>query len=149
LYSTAAFNAAAFAGMLLGSTLSDRLAVRNPRVRALIPAVGFCLAAPCLVVLGGGVIIPVLVGCIVIVGMSQGFLDANLMPAVCTVVDVRHRATGYGMMNFVGTSAGGIMTYVGGRMKDAHIPFTDMFPFVAAMIFVAGLLLFAVRPAQR
>ncbi|MCS6867079.1 MAG: MFS transporter [Gemmataceae bacterium] len=149
LYSTAAFNAAAFAGMLLGSTISDRLAARQPRVRALIPAVGFCLAAPCLVVLGLGVFIPVLVACIFVVGMSQGFLDANLMPAVCTVADVRHRATGYGLMNFVGTSAGGLMTYVGGRMKDAHIPFTDMFPFVAAMIFVAGMLLFAVRPTRQ
>jgi MFS family permease len=150
LYGTAAFNAAAFVGMLLGSTISDRLAVRTQRVRALVPAVGFCFAAPCLFVLGlGGLVVPALVACIFVVGMSQGFLDANLMPAVCTVSDARHRATGYGMMNFVGTTAGGIMTYVGGRLKDADVPFTVTFQFAAGFILVAGLLLFAVKPSPK
>jgi hypothetical protein len=122
--------------------------VKNPRVRALVPAVGFCLAAPCLMVLGLGVAIPMLVACIFVVGMSQGFLDANLMPAVCTVSQVRHRATGYGLMNFVGTTAGGIMTFVGGRLKDANVPFTVTFQYAAGFILVAGLLLFAVKPTQ-
>lgn len=149
LYGTAAFNAAAFVGMLLGSTISDRLAAGNPRVRALVPAVGFCFAAPCLFALGLGVlVIPALVACIFVVGMSQGFLDANLMPAVCTVADAKHRATGYGLMNFVGTTAGGVMTYVGGRLKDAQVPFTVTFQFAAVFILIAGLLLFAVRPSQ-
>jgi MFS family permease len=147
LYGTAAFNAAAFVGMLLGSTISDRFAVGNPRVRALVPAVGFCLAAPCLLALGlGTLVLPLLVACIFVVGMSQGFLDANLMPAVCTVSDTRHRATGYGLMNFVGTTAGGIMTYVGGLLKDADVPFTVTFQFAAGFILAAGLLLFAVKP---
>ena len=115
-------------------------------MRALVPAVGFCLAAPCLFALGLGVLVPVLVGCVFVVGMSQGFLDANLMPAVCTVSDARHRATGYGLMNLVGTTAGGIMTYVGGRLKDADVPFTVTFQFAAGFILAAGLLLFAVRP---
>jgi MFS family permease len=148
LYGTASFNAAAFVGMLLGSTISDWLAVKNPRVRALVPAVGFCLAAPCLFALGLGVLLPVLVACIFVVGMSQGFLDANLMPAVCTVSDVRHRATGYGLMNFVGTTSGGIMTYIGGILKDAQVPFSVTFQFAAGFILVAGLLLFAVKPSK-
>jgi MFS family permease len=149
LYGTAAFNAAAFVGMLLGSSVSDALASNNQRVRALVPAVGFCFAAPCLFALGLGVlVVPALVACIFVVGMSQGFLDANLMPAVCTVSDARHRATGYGMMNFVGTTAGGIMTYVGGRLKDADVPFTVTFQFAACFILAAGLLLFAVKPSR-
>jgi hypothetical protein len=146
LYGTAAFNASAFAGMLLGSTASDRLAVGSPRVRALVPAVGFCLAAPCLFALGLGAAVPALVACVFVVGMSQGFLDANLMPAVCTVCEVRHRATGYGLMNFVGTTAGGVMTYAGGALKDASVPFAVTFQFAAGFILAAGLLLFAVRP---
>jgi len=149
LYSTSAFNAAAFVGMLLGSSVSDWLAAGNPRIRALVPAVGFCLAAPCLFALGLGVLaVSALVMCIFVVGMSQGLLDANLMPAVCTVADARHRATGYGLMNFVGTTAGGVMTYVGGRLKDANVPFTVTFQFAAVFILLAGLLLFAVRPSQ-
>jgi MFS family permease len=141
-----AFNAAAFAGMLIGSTLSDWWAIRTPRARALIPGIGFCLAAPCLFTVGVAASVPVILGGILIVGMSQGFLDANLMPAVCTVADLRHRATGYGLLNFVGTTAGGIMTFVGGWLKQANIPFGVTFQVAAGFILVAGLLLFLVKP---
>lgn len=149
LCGTAAFNAAAFGGMLLGSTVSDRWAATNPRARALVPAVGFCLAAPCLFTLGVAGLVPVLVGCVVAAGMSQGFLDANLMPAACTVSDPRHRATAYGLLNLAGTTAGGVMTYVGGRLKDANVPFGATFQAAAGFILVAGLLLFAVRPKRQ
>ena len=148
LYGTAAFNAAAFGGMLLGSTVSDWWSATNPRARALVPAVGFCLAAPCLFALGVAGLVPVLVGCVVAAGISQGFLDANLMPAACTVCEPRHRATAYGLLNFFGTTAGGVMTYVGGRLKEANVPFSATFQVGAGFILVAGLLLFAVRPRR-
>lgn len=146
VYGAMAFNGAAFAGMLLGSTVSDRLSARTQRARALVPAVGFCLAAPALFLVGSAALVPVIIGGIFVVGMSQGFLDANLMPAVCTVSDPRHRATGYGLMNFVGTTAGGVMTYVGGVLKDNAVPFGATFQVAAGFILVAGLLLFAVKP---
>jgi MFS family permease len=148
VYGVMTFSAAAFAGMLLGSSLSDYYSVRTQRVRAVVPAVGFCLAAPCLFVVGTAGAVPLLLGAIVVVGMSQGFLDANLMPAVCTVADYRHRATGYGLMNLVGTTAGGVMTFVGGYMKDNQIPFAVLFRIGAGFILVAGLLLFRVKPKR-
>jgi predicted MFS family arabinose efflux permease len=141
-----AFNGSAFCGMLLGSTVSDHWALRNPRARALVPAGGFCLAAPCLFLVGTAGVIPVVLAGIFVVGMSQGFLDANLMPAACTVTDVRHRATAYGLLNFVGTTAGGVMTFVGGWLKDERVPFGVTFQVAAGFILVAGLLLFFVRP---
>jgi MFS family permease len=146
LYGVSVFAAAAFGGMLLGSTLSDWWSARTQRARALIPGIGFCLAAPCLFAVGTAGLVPVILGGIVVVGMSQGFLDANLMPAVCTVCDPRHRATGYGLMNFVGTTSGGIMTFVGGWLKDADVSFGVTFQVAAGFILVAGLLLFFVRP---
>jgi MFS family permease len=146
VYGAMAFNAAAFAGMLIGSTISDYWSAKTQRARALVPAIGFCIAAPCLFLVGAASLVPVILAGIVVVGMSQGFLDANLMPAVCTVSDSRHRATGYGLMNFVGTTAGGIMTYVGGWLKDANVPFGVTFQVAAGFILVAGLLLFLVRP---
>jgi MFS family permease len=148
VYGTMTFNAAAFGGMLLGGTASDWWAATNPRARALVPAVGFCLAAPCLFTVGVVGLVPVILGCIIVAGMSQGFLDANLMPAACTVSHPRHRATAYGLLNLTGTTAGGVMTYVGGRLKDANVPFGVTFQAAAGFILVAGLLLFAVRPKQ-
>jgi predicted MFS family arabinose efflux permease len=146
LYGVSTFNAAAFAGMLVGGTASDWWARHTPRARALVPAIGFCLAAPCLFVLGRTDLIPVMVACVLVAGMSQGFLDANLMPAACTVCAPRHRATAYGLLNFVGTTAGGVMTYVGGVLKDQQVSFGTTFQAGAGCILVAGLLLFAVRP---
>lgn len=149
VYGTMAFNGAAFLGMLIGSTISDHWSARTERARALVPAIGFCFAAPCLFMVGAASLVPVIIAGIVVVGMSQGFLDANLMPAVCTVSNPRHRATGYGLMNFVGTTAGGIMTYVGGWLKDANVPFAVTFQVASGFILVAGVLLFWVKPGVR
>jgi hypothetical protein len=84
---------------------------------------------------------------VVVVGISQGFLDANLMPATCTVVNSRHHATAYGLLNLAGTTAGGGMTFIGGRLKDQHCPFAVLFQVSSILILVAGLLLFLVKPA--
>ena len=146
LYGAAVFNAAAFVGMLIAGILSDRWAAQNLRARTLIPAVGFCIAAPCLFGVGIMPTVPVVFASIVILGMAQGSLDTNLMPAVCTVAEPQYRATGYGLLNCVGTLAGGVMTFVGGWLKDAEISFAITFQFTAGFILLAGLLLFAVKP---
>ncbi len=146
IYGPMVFNGAAFIGMLIASNISDWWSGWNPRARALVPAIGFCFAAPCLFTIGAIDYVPVILACVLVTGMSQGFLDANLMPAACTVTDFRHRATAYGLLNFVGTTAGGGMTYVGGLLKEQHVPFAAMFQVSSALILVAGLLLFAVKP---
>jgi predicted MFS family arabinose efflux permease len=148
VYGPMVFNGAAFLGMLVASNISDWWSIRNVRARALVPAFGFLVAAPCLFVLGRADSIPILLACVLITGMSQGFLDANLMPATCTVVNSRYYATAYGLLNFAGTTAGGGMTYVGGRLKEQHVPFGVLFQVASVLIFVAGLLLFLVRPAN-
>lgn len=145
LYGTAVFNAAAFVGMLLAAIVADRLAVRNPRSRAMIPAIGFCVAAPCLLCAG---LFPaaLFLAMVPVVGMSQGFWDTNLMPVMCSVTSPRYRATGYGLLNLVGTFAGGMMTYAGGLLKDAHVPFARSFQVAAVILFGAGVLLTRVKP---
>jgi MFS family permease len=147
VYGPMTFNGAAFVGMLVASNLSDWWAARELRARALVPAIGFLIAAPFLFTLGAAQSISVILTCVLITGMSQGFLDANLMPATCTVVDPRCRAMAYGLLNFVGTTAGGIMTYVGGMLKEQNIPFSSTFQFASLLILVAGILLLLVKPA--
>ncbi len=146
VYGPMTFNGAAFLGMLIASSVSDWWAGSNVRARALVPAIGFIIASPCLFLMGAVEYVPVILGCIVVAGMSQGFLDANLMPAACTVVNFRLRATAYGLLNFAGTTAGGVMTYIGGRLKEQNVPFSATFQAASGMILVAGLLLLFVRP---
>jgi predicted MFS family arabinose efflux permease len=148
VYGPMTFNGAAFVGMLIASNLSDWWSATNPRARALVPAIGFAFAAPCLFILGAVDSVTIILACVLVAGMSQGFLDANLMPAACTVTDFRYRATAYGLLNFVGTTAGGVMTYVGGMLKEQHVPFAAMFQAASALILVAGLLLLAVKPTR-
>lgn len=141
-----AFNGAAFVGMLIASNVSDWWVARCARARTLVPAIGFFVAAPCLLAMGAIDDVPAVLACVLAAGMSQGFLDANLMPATCTVVDVRTRATAYGLLNLVGTTAGGAMTYAGGRLKEQDVPFGAVFQAAGLMILIAGLLLLLVRP---
>lgn len=148
VYGPMAFNGAAFIGMLIASNISDWWSRWNERARALVPAIGFMIAAPCLFMVGAVEYLPIILGCVLVAGMSQGFLDANLMPAACTVTNFRHRATAYGLLNFVGTTAGGAMTYVGGMLKEQQVPFATTFQAASLLIFVAGLCLFAVKPTR-
>jgi len=148
IYGPMTFNGAAFIGMLIASNISDWWSGWNERARALVPAIGFMIAAPCLFAVGAVDYIPIILACVLVAGMSQGFLDANLMPAACTVTDFRHRATAYGLLNFVGTTAGGVMTYVGGMLKEQNVPFGTTFQVASLLIFVAGLCLFAVKPTR-
>ncbi|HVZ04479.1 MFS transporter [Hyphomicrobium sp.] len=148
VYGPMAFNGAAFMGMLLASHVSDWWSKTNERARALVPAIGFMIAAPCLFTVGAIEYLPLILACVLVAGMSQGFLDSNLMPAACTVTDFRHRATAYGLLNFVGTTAGGVMTYVGGMLKEENVPFATTFQVASLLIFIAGLCLFAVKPIR-
>jgi MFS family permease len=148
IYGTAFFNLAAFGGMLLAGTIADRWSQRNPRARSLVPAIGFCIAAPCFFSIGLAQTIPWILAAIVMAGAAQGSLDANLMPTVCNVIDARFRASGYGMLNFISTLTGGLMIYIGGRLKDADVSFLTTFKLAAGLILLAGLILFQVRPSK-
>jgi MFS family permease len=148
IFGAMAFNAAAFVGMLMASVVSDRWSRTNARARMLVPAIGFCIAAPCFFSIGVSEAIAVAIGAVVVAGMAQGCLDANLMPALCTFTESRHRSTGYGLLNLVGTITGGLMTYLGGWLKDANVPFQKTFQGAAGLILLAGLALLMVRPKR-
>lgn len=148
VYGPMAFNGAAFVGMLIASNVSDWWVGRCAQARTFVPAIGFFVAAPCLLGMGAIEYVPAVLACVLVAGMSQGFLDANLMPATCTVVDIRTRATACGLLNLVGMTAGGAMTYAGGRLKEQDVPFGAVFQAAGVMILIAGILLLLVRPRQ-
>lgn len=146
IYGTSTFHAAAFIGMLLAGTASDYWSRTNARARTLIPGLGYAVAACMFVMLGSVEVVWLLVAGVFVCGMAHGFLDANLMPAACLQIERRYWATGYGLLNLAGTTAGGLMTFVGGRLKDAQVPFGTTFLASAVFVALASALLFAVRP---
>jgi MFS family permease len=148
IYGAMAFNLAAFIGMLVAGTLSDRFSRRSPRTRVIVPALAACLAVPLLFGMGLTSLVWFAVAAVMVTGMAQGALDSNLMPALCTVVPERLRSTSYGLLNLAGTIAGGVMTYVAGRLKDAHVSFGTTFQFASGFLLLAAILLLLVRPAK-
>lgn len=137
-----------FAGMLAGGVLSDRWSLSNPRVRTLLPAFGYCTAAVFFFGIGVMPTVALVLLAIAVYGIAQGVLDSNMMPAVCTVVQSRHRATAYGLLNFVGTSCGGLMTYVGGWLSVRGVTFAAIFQGVSLFVVLAGLFLLSVKPKR-
>jgi hypothetical protein len=67
------------------------------------------------------------------------------MPLVRELVDERYSATAYGFLNLVSTAFGGVLVYVGGALKDAHVDLARVFQGCGAALVLVGLLLLAVR----
>ena len=59
-----------------------------------------------LLLIGNAGSLPTAVGFLILFGIGYGFFDCNNMP-LCQIVRLELRATGYGIMNLVGTSSGG------------------------------------------
>lgn len=106
-------------GVLLGGYVSDRWVQKNLRGRVYTGVFGLILTIPALFLLGYGTsFILILLGGILF-GLGFGIFDVNNMPILCQFVSSRYRATGYGLMNLVGISAGAVITGLLGKWADA------------------------------
>jgi len=147
LTATATLQIASFCGILLGGALSDFLSKRAPRARMLVPAWGYVAAAPALLLLASSHVLLIALAGLVVYGVARGFFDANLMPMVRQSVDERYSATAYGFLNMIGCFTGGVMTYVGGSLRDAGLNLSIAFDVCAGGILVTGLILLWLKPA--
>lgn len=149
VYATGYLHTASLIGVLLGGALADRWSRTNNRARVLLPAIGLLLAAPGVLLAGTTSVLAFAVAGFVLYALTRTFSDANLMPILCTVVDDRYRATGYGVLNLFACVVGGIGIYAGGVLRDAHIDVRILFQLAAgAMVICAGLLLRIREPAR-
>ena len=82
-------------------------------------------------------------------GLGFGMFDANNMPILCQVMPSRLRATGYGVMNFVGISSGAYLTPLLGKLKDHGVPLAQGFALSAISTLLAAVLIFLLRPSSR
>ncbi|MEI6715119.1 MAG: MFS transporter [Verrucomicrobiota bacterium] len=137
---------ASFIGVLLGGVLADRWSRKNPRARALVPAMGFWVAGPFLFLAAMTDTLAIAIIGLSVYGLGRGFFDANQMPVLRQLIDERYSATGYGFLNFTSCAAGGVMIYVGGLLKDAQVDLSRIFQFAAVSLVLLGLLLLAIKP---
>lgn len=108
-----------FVGVLLGGFLSDRWVQKNLKGRIYTGVVGLLFTIPALFLLGYGSGFEYILMGGVFFGLGFGMFDVNNMPILCQFVSPRYRATGYGLMNLAGISAGAVITSFLGKSADS------------------------------
>ncbi|AOW08105.1 MFS transporter [Flavobacterium gilvum] len=116
--STVSIAMSSFVGVLVGGFISDKWIIRNLKGRIYTSAIGLSLTIPALFLLGNCNSIEAIIAGGMLFGLGFGIFDTNNMPILCQFVSPRYRATGYGIMNFVGISAGAVITEFLGKAAD-------------------------------
>ena len=145
-YATGYFYPAAMVGLLLGGYWADRWVRVNPRARLLVQVIGIAMAAPAIFIASQTNLLPLAIILFMIYALFKSFIDANMMPVLCLVVDPKYRATAYGVLNFVACIIGGVGLYAGGVLRDLKINLGTMYQFAALIMIIGLVLLSAVKP---
>jgi ACS family D-galactonate transporter-like MFS transporter len=108
-----------FVGVLIGGYISDKWVMKNLKGRIYTSVIGLTLTIPALFLLGNGTSLEAILTGGMLFGLGFGVFDTNNMPILCQFVSPRYRATGYGIMNLVGISAGAVITEFLGKAADS------------------------------
>lgn len=146
VYSTVYFFTAMLLGVILGGALADLWSKRNKNARILLPAIGFLIAVPGVVIASYTDLIWVTVIGFVLYAFTRPFIDANMMPILERIIDKRYLATGYGILNFCSCIIGGIGIYAAGALRDAQIDLSTVFQVAALTMIVCAVALFSLVP---
>jgi MFS transporter, Spinster family, sphingosine-1-phosphate transporter len=143
------WQSAAIFGAFLGGWLADKWTNKTIRGRIFISAIGMSLIVPALLGVGYS---PqtghlwVAIAFLILFGLGWGFFDCNNMPILCQIARPELRATGYGIMNMVSISVGGLADWGFGELKDKQIPLFYIFSFIALMAVLSIGLVLLIKP---
>lgn len=143
---TVYWQSAAIAGALLGGWAADRWARRNARGRIYVSAIGTGLIVPAIFGIGDAGSLTAAVTFLVLFGLGWGFFDCNNMPILCQIVRPQFRATGYGLMNLVSISCGGLADWGFGALRDRKVPLDVIFGVFSAAAVISVVLVLLIRP---
>jgi MFS family permease len=143
---TLSWQAAAIVGALAGGWAADRWVRRTDRGRIYVSALGMALIIPAIIGVGTAGSITAAVAFLVLFGLGWGAFDCNNMPILCQVVRPELRATGYGVMNLVSISCGGLADWGFGALRDRGVPLAVIFTTFAGTAVVSVVLVLLVRP---
>ena len=137
---------ASIVGAVLGGLLADRWMQRSVRGRVYTSAIGMALFLPALLGLGNPGTVTMAIAMLVVFGIGWGFFDSNNMPILSQVTRPEVRATGYGIMNLVSISVGGVGDWGFGALQDAGTPLPLIFGVFAGVALVSVAVMLLIRP---
>ncbi|MEK7782009.1 MAG: MFS transporter [Verrucomicrobiota bacterium] len=140
---------ASIIGVLVGGWLADRWMRRTQRGRIYVSAIGMALIIPAMFGVGYSPqtgLLWVAIAFLILFGLGWGFFDCNNMPILCQVARPELRATGYGIMNLVSISAGGLADFGFGVLRDRQVPLAGIFSIFASAALISVVLVLLIRP---
>jgi MFS family permease len=137
---------AAIVGAVTGGWLADRWMQRHDRGRIFTSAIGMGLIVPAIFGVGDAGTLTVAVAFLILFGLGWSFFDCNNMPILCQIVRPELRATGYGIMNMVSISCGGLADWGFGVMRDRDVPLNLIFGVFASAGVLSIILVLLIRP---
>ncbi len=145
LAGVAMYKAPVFAGIAVGGWLSDKVAVRNARGRALVKGLSFLVSAPILFLFVGAPTFTIVAAALVLSSFIRAIGLPSEHPLICEVIPADYRSTAIGIFNTCGSAAGGLGVLLAGLLKEGvglHVIFgASSFIYVVA----GGLMLIAYR----
>jgi MFS transporter, Spinster family, sphingosine-1-phosphate transporter len=143
------WQAAAIVGAIAGGWLADRWMRRSDRGRIYASALGMALIAPAIFGVGNAGSLSTAAAFLVLFGLGWGFFDCNNMPILSQIARPHLRATGYGIMNFVSISCGGIADWGFGRLRDQHVPLSVIFGIAACVAVASIAMVLLIKPKRK
>ncbi|MCY2946810.1 MAG: MFS transporter [Planctomycetota bacterium] len=136
------WQAAAIVSALGGGILADRWSRSSSRSRIYVSAIGMVLIVPAILGIGFAGSLTTAIMCLILFGIGWGLFDGNNMPILCQIAPPQLRATGYGIMNLVSISCGGLADWGFGELRDRQVPLHIIFAIFASLAAAsAGLVL--------
>jgi MFS family permease len=145
------WQAAALISAILGGWLADRWMRKTQRGRIHMSAIGMILIVPALFGVGnapGLNSFGLAIASLVLFGIGWGFFDGNNMPILSQITRPELRATGYGIMNFVSMSCGGVADWGFGVLNDMKVPLNVTFGIFASLCIISVVLVLMIRPQE-
>jgi MFS family permease len=139
---------AAMGSALFGGWLADYWMRRTERGRIYVSAIGMLWLIPAIFGIGNATSLTMAIMFLILFGMGWGFFDCNNMPILCQIVRPELRATGYGVMNLVSISCGGLADWGFGKLRDAEVPLNVSFGLFASLCVVSVALVLLIRPRK-
>lgn len=132
--------------MIAGGYISDRWVQKNLKGRIYTGVVGLSFTIPALFLLGYGTSFVLILFGGAFFGLGFGMFDVNNMPILCQFVSPPYRATGYGIMNMTGISAGAVITSFLGKSAYAGNMRHDFAVLSVIVVLAIVLQLVVVKP---
>lgn len=147
-YATAFLYPASIVGLLFAGILSDRWSKRNKYARIFVPILGLLIAAHCIFFASYTTILYISIILFMLYGLTRSSVEANFTPIACSIVSLRYRSTGLGILNMIATTVGGFGIYLTGMFRDLEISLKIIYQMVALSIIICVFLLWLIKREQ-